>query len=333
MSDDAQSENESAENPDEPETSQPTDTQPEAETDPASADEPAWAEGKSREDLLKQTQALMDTVGNPGQSQQDISQHPQVQQQNTAPNPNAPQNQAPAQGWQQQPRNPQGQFQSPQQGQNLSPQQQQAAAQQGPLNAPPSPDDFYNDEEGYQRAMNQWAQQLVQAGINEATSRLQPMMQNQAAQSKMLAKQDPDVADVFERYEPEIVALVEQQTQPQARTVDTWKTAAEVVAGRHRNELAEAKAEEMAAQMNPSPTNRQGGGQGTPTGGRNYRDAIDELWESDHPYVEYCEEQGMTAEDLREQAAKMGHDPETFVEIFDQGEWVKTKTGITTSGF
>lgn len=331
MSDDAQSENESAENPDEPETSQPTDT-PQEEADASSADEPAWAEGKSREDLLKQTQALMDTVGNPGQNQtqtqqnpgqQNIQNHPQVQQQNTQG----------GQQWQQQPRNPQGQFQSPQQGQNLSPQQQQAAAQQGPLNAPPSPDDFYNDEEGYQRAMNQWAQQLVQAGINQATSQLQPMMQNQAAQSKMLAKQDPDVADVFERYEPEIVALVEQQTQPQARTVDTWKTAAEVVAGRHRNELAEAKAEEMAAQMNPSPTNRQGGGQGTPTGGRNYRDAIDELWESDHPYVEYCEEQGMTAEDLREQAAKMGHDPETFVEIFDQGEWVKTKTGITTSGF
>lgn len=258
----------------------------------------------------------MQTVGS-GQQQQGGGQ----QQQQTQP-----QRQQPAVGNQQtpapntqtpQPRNAQGQFQSPQQN------QQPAAQGGGQMTGPPDPDLIYDDPQEYQRQMQQWQQQTVQAAQQQVAQQLQPMLQNQGEQAKLTVKRDPEYQDVFDEYEPEIVAEM-QNINPAQRTVKAWQTAAEIVAGRHRKELGQKYAQQ--AQPEPSPTARQGG---APAGAdKSYRDAIDELLDSDHQYAQYCHDKDVTAEDLRRRASEMDLSPEEFVEIVKRGNMVTSVSGI-----
>lgn len=219
-----------------------------------------------------------------------------------------------------------------QQAQQQQAQRQQSAAQQQQQVQRPNPDLYYEDPQEYNRRMDQYTSAVANQAVSVAAQQFQPMMQNMGQSAKQLAKQDADVADVFQSYEQEIVAEMANIPQNQ-RTVDAWKTAAELVAGRHRKELAQQEAERLAAeQQQPSPTNRQGGGQAAPDE-RSYRDEIDKFWHNnpDHEYVRFAKQNDVTPADLRSRARAMDMEPAQFVELIRRDAIQASAAGLTAT--
>jgi hypothetical protein len=169
---------------------------------------------------------------------------------------------------------------------------------------------MYSDPAEYQRQLFAYNEWLTRQSIQQASA---PFLQSQAQIARNASRSDPEYSDVWSEYAPEIDALmaslpVEQRANPQM-----WNQAAEMVAGRHRKELARKLAERLAA--SPSDTGTiSTDGVGDSTGRAAPSDPIDRLF-SEHPEIaERYRANGVDAAKLRSHLATMGRDPAQFVE-------------------
>lgn len=260
-----------------------------SEPDPAPApttSEPAWAQGRSREELLQLTQGALqalktgfDPIGQP----------------------------------------PTGQRHSP-------PDQSQQQQMQQP-NAPPTfPTDPYSDS--YAADMERYLAWRDQQTLSQVQQFAQPIMQNVGAMARAQVEKDPKYAAAFERWPLEVEQLL-QNVPIQQRTVESYQMAADLVKGRHTDELI-AEAGERPRRAPSSDTARSDNA--PPPAEPVFDDPVDEFWASQHPYVVHAKSQGVTKRDFKDTATVMGIDAATYIESIKKspGQW--TPGGVSYTG-
>lgn len=200
--------------------------------------------------------------------------------------------------------------QSPANG-SRQPQPPQMNAQNG--GAPPQPDPqlIYNDPSEYQRQLDAYNRWQTQQTIQQASG---PLLQAQANMARDACRRDPEYADVWDAYAPEIDALMQRVPMQNRADPKSWQQAAEMVAGRHRKELARKEAERLAAEGNLGATIS---GDATTPGADSgpSRDAISQLFADDHPAIQKFKEQGISAQKVRSHGVQMGHSPDEYAKI------------------
>ena len=103
-----------------------------------------------------------------------------------------------------------------------------AAAQAGGY-SPPDPALAYNDPAAYQAQLIAFNDARTQAALMQGAG---PLFQNQAEMARINVSRDPDFAQTFSRYGPEVDAEIAGVPSWQ-RNMALYQKAAEVVRGRH----------------------------------------------------------------------------------------------------
>lgn len=184
-------------------------------------------------------------------------------------------------------------------------------AQNGAQPAPPNPDLMYSDPAEYQRQLFAYQDARMQSTLAQTS---QPFLASQAQMARSAARSDPERSDVWEKYAAEIDMEMSRVGLEQRASVDAWNMAADLVAGRHRRELAQDYAERAAAR----PDTGMEGADGGPAPGAPQRSSLDplgQLFADDDPAVASLRERGMTEAKVRENLPKMGHTPASYAAL------------------
>lgn len=125
-----------------------------------------------------------------------------------------------------------------------------------------------------------------------------------------------DKRKIWDSYGPEIEAVMANVPVQNHGNVDLWNQAADIVAGRHVEEIARARAEELMSKAD-SGTLRTSEGSSAPTGATT-RSPLQKLFDEKHPAVEAFIRDGIDAKRVEAHAAKMGHSPEAYAELLQK---------------
>lgn len=246
---------------------------------------PQWAVGKTADEMVKMTQGLVSSMGQPQPQQApSASQSPQV--------PSTPANGG----------RPMQQYGQPQQ--NAGPQL-------------PDPDLMYSDPAEYQRQWNAYQQFQTAQTVQQASA---PFLQSQAQIARDASKRDPERSDVWDSYEPEIMAEMQKLPPQQKASVDAWNLAVDLVAGRHRRELAQQEAQKLAANRDTGTVSANDPAPDPTAGGS--RDAIDELFANDHPAIQRYKDNGISKDRVKKQATHMGRSIDEYAELLKKNATV-----------
>lgn len=176
---------------------------------------------------------------------------------------------------------------------------------------PPDPQLMYSNAEEYQRQNDAYQQYRMQEALQQASQPLLSPLSNLARNS---VKQNAKFADVFDRYGPEIEAMM--QTVPlQARADErSWEMAAKVVMADHMDDLTQSRAERLAANPAPATISGMSGDKPPAASGPPTADPIDELFASDHPAVADYKRDNIKPSQVKKHAASMGMTTEQYAE-------------------
>lgn len=254
---------------------------------------PDWAVGKTADEILKTAEMLYQSVLS-GESPSQPDQGPQAPVQPTS-QPYTQTQTAP-----QAPTQPNVNANSQQYGANAP--------------TPPDPDLIYTNKAEYQRQLDAYIRHQNQTSVQAASA---PILKPLARMARSQSQSDPKFKAVWQKYGPEIDLAIKQNVPEQNRTdPDIWNQAAKLVAGEHWEELAQSRAESVAAQPPDSGTVSGGGVTNAPTnGGRASVDPLSKLFREDHPSVRKFKRLGKNADDLKAHAARMGHSAEEYAEM------------------
>lgn len=204
------------------------------------------------------------------------------------------------------------------------PQQQYVAPRQALT--PPDPDLMISNHREYHQQLMAYneavrAQELAQAA--------QPFVSVTAQLSADASRRDPKWQNVWSRYGPEIESLVAANTQhaPAARaSKDLWDQAAEIVQGRHYQELAE---DLVQRRMASQPTLERGG---SVAGGvpQTPVDKLDELWQGSSAWVRSCKENDISPAMIRAHCEKRGIPIEDYVAQVQRAGMIRSEKGFKT---
>jgi hypothetical protein len=176
----------------------------------------------------------------------------------------------------------------------------------------PDPQLQYSDPAAYQAALIAYNQATMQQQMQTFAA---PMLAQQASFARAEARRNPRYTAIWEKYSGEIDAQM-VNVPLQARTLEAWEMAAKIVAGDHLDELAQARAETLAAQGDSGTiSGSEVPGRTAATAG----DALSEMFRSNDPAVEKFRKIGYDAPKLIAHAAKMGHTPEAYATLLKRG--------------
>lgn len=151
-----------------------------------------------------------------------------------------------------------------------------------------------------------------------ATQEFQPLIQQlaqqHAATAYNIAKRDH--ADIFRRYEPEIVQVLGRVPREQW-TLDVIENAVKFVKGNHVDELAEEKARRLAAQM--EPTIRSSGSGGSASVSPRTPELSLESEKLPEAWREHAKRAGIGDRELQELCYAHGMTPDEFFAQFGKG--------------
>ena len=186
---------------------------------------------------------------------------------------------------------------------------------------PPDPALMYSNPAMYQQELLNYQNYILNA--NAA-----PLFASQARTSRVLAKQNPKRADIWAKYENEI----EQQmagVDPRFQTPEAWELAADIVAGRHLDEIAAERASALAARPDTGTLN---GAEVPGTAAAPAGDPITEMFRANDPAVRKFVALGKTADDVIRHAAQMGHKPDAYAAMLKRSATVTSTTYETRDG-
>lgn len=153
---------------------------------------------------------------------------------------------------------------------------------------------------------------LRQAAMAELQPHLQQVMNQNAAAAYRMAKRE--YADVFKKYEPEIVAVLGNVDRSQW-SLDVIENAVKFVRGNHVDELAEEKARQLAAQMEPTIRSTGSGGS-APVSPAKPEHSLDSE-KLPVAWRERAKRAGITEQEVQELCWATGITPEQFFKQFD----------------
>jgi hypothetical protein len=108
---------------------------------------------------------------------------------------------------------------------------------------------------------------------------------------------------------------------PRFQTQEAWELAADIVAGRHLDEIAQERAAALAARVDTGTLSGSevAGGAPAPSG-----DEIAQLFASDSPAIQKFKAIRMNADDVRKHAQAMGHTPAKYADMLTRTSTVQT---------
>jgi hypothetical protein len=184
-----------------------------------------------------------------------------------------------------------------------------ALAPQAPVQ-PPNPDLMLTDPAEYQRQLTAYNQWLLDQRLQQVSV---PVLASQAQMARNVVRSDPEYADVWASYGPEIDAEMARLPLEQRANPEMWRLATEMVAGRHRKELAAKLAAKAAI---PADAGTVPADAGVPHIQPNaHLDPIDRLFAEVPAIRERYEKAGVSAQAVKDHARAMGHTLESYAEL------------------
>lgn len=182
----------------------------------------------------------------------------------------------------------------------------------------PDPNLMYTDPAAYQRQVLSYTQNQMSAQLQAMAT---PVMEQQSYLAKNASKTDPNVSDVWRRYEPEIEAKLASIPQ-HLRTKQLYDEAASIVRGAHWRDFAREEAQRLVATGSGSERVSSGGAMPAPQ-----VDALDTFWDTSHPFVDTAKSHGMTKADIRSFLRRSGKSVDQYVNEAQLGTIVRTPNG------
>ena len=161
---------------------------------------------------------------------------------------------------------------------------------------------IYSDPNEYHRQMERRTEALVEKRLANA-ERL--VMTPMASMARTQAQANPKRKDVWERYAPEIEAIVARLPDAAKARPDIWDEAARMVAGEHLDDIAQARAEAIIARGRDSGSlGTQGGSPNEPI---STPSPLRKLFEDRHIAVKGFISDDIPLSKVREHYTKMGY--------------------------
>lgn len=187
---------------------------------------------------------------------------------------------------------------------------------------PPDPQLMYSEPARYQQEMLAYQNAQLAAQMQSFAA---PMIQQQAAFAKAEARRAAKLPMVWDKYASEIEAQM-QNVPVQARTQEAWEMAAKLVAADHMDEIAQARAETLAARADTGTVGADGN---MPAGSRIASDPLTQLFLDNDPAVARLKSIGKNADDAKRAASAMGLTVEQYAEMLKKSSVVVHSTSGT----
>ena len=186
-----------------------------------------------------------------------------------------------------------------------------------PPNAPQMPDSsiMYSNPDEYNRQMIAYNAFTTQQQMQAFAA---PMLAQQASFAKAEARRAAKVPAVWTKYADEIEAQM-ANVPIQARTQEAWEMAAKIVAADHMDELAQARAETLAATPDSGTVTGDGG---MPNARATASDPLTQLFLDDDPSIARLKAIGKGAEDAKRAANSMGLTFESYADMLKKSSVV-----------
>ena len=185
------------------------------------------------------------------------------------------------------------------------------APAQGPVSASVDPNLMYSDPARYTQEILAEAERRAEARLTSASGSVVTPL---ASMAKMHAKTHRP--DIWDSYAPEIEAIMARVTAPHNANIDLWREAVDMVAGRHVDDIARRKADEIMARGGDTGSLTPGGA--LPTNGASSASPIRKLLSERPDLKEYYKDAGITSEMLVIQGSKMGHDESKYADMLSR---------------
>jgi hypothetical protein len=186
----------------------------------------------------------------------------------------------------------------------------------------PDPQLMYSNPAQYQQEMLNYQNALLQM-------QAAPLYATNARTARTLASQNGKRADIWQKYAAEIDAQM-AGVDPRFQTIEAWEMAADIVTGRHLDEIAAERAAGLAARVDSGTLS---GGEVPGSASAPDADPIRELFRTNDPAIRKFAALGKSADDVIKHAATMGHKPETYANMLRRSATVttyETRDGETT---
>lgn len=196
-----------------------------------------------------------------------------------------------------------------------------AAAQPGSLPQAPDPQLMYSDPARYQQELFAFQNAALQQTLSQTIA---PIYQ-QNAQFALSSAKRGTYSEVWKRYEPEILGEL-QNVDRRMWNEPLLDKAAEIVQGRHWRDFAAEEVRRLQENGGGLERTSQGGGAPSPSQG----DALDQAWESDHPYFVRAREAKLSKSDMRAHIKeKLKLPVDQFVKNITSQQVISTERGFT----
>ena len=174
-----------------------------------------------------------------------------------------------------------------------------------------SADQIYSDTPGFVRSIEDFTNARVEAGISQAAT---PLLQPLVGMARDSSMRDEKNKEVWSLYGPEIDAKMKDIPLQNKADPALWNQAVNMVAGEHRDDLAQKAAERLIAASGDAGMIISGGI--TAAGGNGISASpIKALFDEDHPSIQGFKHEGMTVEKVISHAANMGHAEKIYAEM------------------
>ena len=170
---------------------------------------------------------------------------------------------------------------------------------------------IYTNPEEFTRRLRESIRTEMRQELSTAAA---PLTGGMAGMAKRQSMQDRK--GVWESYGPEIETIMASVPTQNHGSVDLWNQAADIVAGRHIDEIARKRADEMLRRGDVGTIRTNEGG-ALPEAAST-RSPIAKLFDEKHPSVLPFIRDNIDAKQVEAHAAKMGHTPEAYAELLQK---------------
>jgi hypothetical protein len=180
------------------------------------------------------------------------------------------------------------------------------------------PNLMYSNPAEYHRQLRASLRADIQSEISSASGAIVTPL---ASLAKAEAKRNPKRKAVWDRYAPEIEAMVARLPEQARARPDIWDEAAKMVAGEHVDEIARTEADRIIAAGRDSgtlPTQHGSPNEPVPSGGS----PLEKLFREEHASVKGFLQDGIPISKVREHARKQGYTEEGYAKLLtDRTSW------------
>ena len=174
-----------------------------------------------------------------------------------------------------------------------------------------SADAIYSDTPGFVKSIEAYTNAKVSEGISQAAT---PLLQPLAGMARSSSMAEAKNKEVWDLYGPEIDAKMSSIPLQSKADPALWNQAVDMVAGEHRDDLAQKAAERLIAASGDAGMITSGGITAA-SGNGITASPIKVLFDENHPSIAGFKKEGLDVAAVIKHAANMGHAEEVYAEM------------------